>query len=398
MSYEQSHQADEEMEDRLQRTRRSFDVQRQMTMSSSMSSPRPTQSSASFWIWRTPREHRRWDFISRQSQSSLISDAAWLRLRRLLVRPLAILIFGICVSVAWQSYAPLGNHHHALSGHKDFFKSKKALAAYPVIAWAQATVAVDEAETSMMESSYDEQETTKIPLYGWEPTMYPDPIEDPSRCGISYLVDGSSRGDFEFASGTSHKLPIPLSIESRLCDPDFVLGGSYLEQIAAALARFSEQFSQAETSVGIATEDPPSWRLWQGRRTHSSASIGVDVRLLEATSNNGKRDQSPPPDAAGTQYGTSLSSKSTLLKQTIDTTSDGHSRSKNQPPQQDRGSKTTAFRSDHVGLTVEAPSSDKEKKIRKKDTMVRPPIELAVAAVRKVRCLFVADSSHDCIL
>ena len=392
MSYEQTYEPDEEVEDRLQRTRRSLDAQRRMTrpFSPPVSSLRPTQSSASFWILRTPREHRRWDVISRQSQSSLISDAAWLRLQRLLVRPLGILIVGACISAAWESCTVFENYHPASSDRKDFFKPKKALGGYPAIALAQATVAVDEAETSMTESSDDAPETTTLPLYGWEPTMYPDPIEDPSRCGISYLVDESNGDDFEFASGASHKHPNPLSMDTRLCDPDFVLGGSYLEQTAAALARFSEQFSQSATSAGIGTVAPPAWHLWQGRRTlsrpKSLSSVRFDVRFLEATSTNGKSDQSPP-DVAGTQHGTRLASKSTSWKHNIDTTSDGLSHSKIQPSLQDHGTSTTYMRSDHVGVIVEAPSSDKEKNLRKKEPTARPPIELAVATVRKVRSL-----------
>jgi Zinc finger, C3HC4 type (RING finger) len=93
-------------------------------------------------------------------------------------------------------------------------------------------------------------------FYGWTPNVYPNPITHPSRCGIAYLHnpyghdngsnDTISReiGDNGFPTGPSiteikqDDADGPL----RLCDPDWVLGGFHLEQVARALYNFSFYF------------------------------------------------------------------------------------------------------------------------------------------------------------
>jgi hypothetical protein len=61
-------------------------------------------------------------------------------------------------------------------------------------------------------------------LYGWMPNFYPNPLVSPLRCGISYLPNENLTSDL------------------RLCDPDWVLGGIYLEEIAFAMKNFSGYF------------------------------------------------------------------------------------------------------------------------------------------------------------
>jgi hypothetical protein len=61
-------------------------------------------------------------------------------------------------------------------------------------------------------------------MYGWTPAAYPNPLVDPTRCGIDYLLD------------------VNITLGMRLCDPDWVLGGSYLEEIARSLSNFSRTF------------------------------------------------------------------------------------------------------------------------------------------------------------
>eukprot|EP00547_Thalassionema_nitzschioides_P005430 CAMPEP_0194203588 /NCGR_PEP_ID=MMETSP0156-20130528/3308_1 /TAXON_ID=33649 /ORGANISM="Thalassionema nitzschioides, Strain L26-B" /LENGTH=611 /DNA_ID=CAMNT_0038929363 /DNA_START=128 /DNA_END=1963 /DNA_ORIENTATION=+ len=63
-------------------------------------------------------------------------------------------------------------------------------------------------------------------LYGWVPDSYPNPILDPTRCGISFLPEKDLKGINQL----------------RLCDPDWVLGGIYLEEIADALNNFTGKF------------------------------------------------------------------------------------------------------------------------------------------------------------
>ena len=60
-------------------------------------------------------------------------------------------------------------------------------------------------------------------LYGWTPEQYPSPVDNPIRCGIAYLEEGP---------------------HAPLCDPDWVLGGVYLEQLAARLV---------DTQMAVAT-------------------------------------------------------------------------------------------------------------------------------------------------
>jgi hypothetical protein len=61
-------------------------------------------------------------------------------------------------------------------------------------------------------------------LYGWMPNFYPNPLVSPLKCGISYLPNEN------------------LTADLRLCDPDWVLGGIYLEEIAFAMTNFSGYF------------------------------------------------------------------------------------------------------------------------------------------------------------
>lgn len=63
-------------------------------------------------------------------------------------------------------------------------------------------------------------------LYGWVPDAYPNPILDPTRCGISFLPEKDLRDNDRL----------------RLCDPDWVLGGIYLEEIADSLNNFTRTF------------------------------------------------------------------------------------------------------------------------------------------------------------
>lgn len=126
-------------------------------------------------------------------------------------------------------------------------------------------------------ASGDTDRNTKSPqLYGWEPTVYPDPILDPVRCGISYLPeiitrnylpsqdtdqDAHDRYNYDvynpyygFGVGANPDADSNAAEWSvlntnasasplRLCDPDWVLGGVYLEEIALALNNFSNLYS-----------------------------------------------------------------------------------------------------------------------------------------------------------
>jgi hypothetical protein len=63
-------------------------------------------------------------------------------------------------------------------------------------------------------------------LYGWIPNFYPNPLVSPIRCGTAYLPNEN------------------LTSGLRLCDPDWVLGGIYLEDIAFSMQNFSSYFGE----------------------------------------------------------------------------------------------------------------------------------------------------------
>ena len=117
-------------------------------------------------------------------------------------------------------------------------------------------------------------------VYGWTPGPYPNPLTDPVRCSIAFLPEeqkaimkhlahrgtptttkppinnttnasptGSSNkeGISDGDSNDDDDIPEPL----RLCDPDWMLGGMYMEQIAFALRNFSDFFSQPDWDVGV---------------------------------------------------------------------------------------------------------------------------------------------------
>lgn len=388
-------------------SRRYEELQEQMMMSYSPRSIGPSQSSSSFWIWRSPQEQRRREFMTRhQQQSSLTPEASSLRLRRLLLRPLAILIFGSCISIAWQNFSGVtGNREDHLWGLEwswgdpGLSLNRKALIhprkiVYPSISLGQTGRAVEGvkagsaqiASVDLEPPQQEEQDQTQDPSYGWEPTMYPDPIEDPIRCGIYNLINGSTEDNFEFLpSGNGTMQQKPMMINTKLCDPDLVLGGTYLEEIAAALAQFGERFGHPETSFGKDAETQPVSGLWQGRRIlynreEESASTIRHTRALISGNNTTRLQGSKnfitetekPASSVGRAANQSAKSKSQEEKS----------------GKVDRGESSPH----HIGLVVEAPSSDadnkmekgKKKSKEKTKGVVRPPIELAVATVRKV--------------
>jgi TPM domain/Prokaryotic RING finger family 4 len=118
-------------------------------------------------------------------------------------------------------------------------------------------------------------------VFGWQPDMYPDPVMDPVQCGIDYLLASSGENQASGESGShSAKNSSTTSIDAdqrstmvggdspslsaqflqplRLCDPDWVLGGMYLEEIANAMKNFSSHFTFLHSSTKYGDND---WRL-----------------------------------------------------------------------------------------------------------------------------------------
>lgn len=89
-------------------------------------------------------------------------------------------------------------------------------------------------------------------LYGWTPEIYPNPLAEPDRCMIAYLH----------------------TTGQRLCDPDWVLGGMYLEEIATTLSNFS---------YAIAHEEHGGWSVvvdTNSRRQESTRPPILRQRIL----------------------------------------------------------------------------------------------------------------------
>jgi hypothetical protein len=113
--------------------------------------------------------------------------------------------------------------------------------------------------------------STNPQIYGWTPDKYPNPLIDPVRCSIAFLPE-EQEAIMKSITRTNNNIPqqtedsddeddadgdIPEPL--RLCDPDWMLGGMYMEQIAFALRNFSEFFSQPDwdVTVGTAPSPPP---------------------------------------------------------------------------------------------------------------------------------------------
>jgi len=122
-------------------------------------------------------------------------------------------------------------------------------------------------------------------VYGWTPDAFPNPMTNPIRCAIAYLpqfMDHPPADSSVTAMATNNNnnstqepsalnnarptnipdngqmlSPLQLSPEQelqqqqehplRLCDPDWVLGGVYLEQVAFAMQNFTQVFGKPAT-------------------------------------------------------------------------------------------------------------------------------------------------------
>jgi hypothetical protein len=101
-------------------------------------------------------------------------------------------------------------------------------------------------------------------IYGWTPSQYPNPIGNPMQCGIAYI---------------EHE-------DLKLCDPDWVLGGIFLEDVAQAMYNFSQSIQYFENhnswEVGVRREyfipDPRK----KGRRKNQRRLIGTTTTTTAA--------------------------------------------------------------------------------------------------------------------
>lgn len=92
-----------------------------------------------------------------------------------------------------------------------------------------------------------------ILAHGWTPNLFPDPISDPTRCGIQNIQP--KKGE------KYHRL--------MLCDPDTVLREEMLGRVASSLRNFSDVFGS-----GYHDTDPPDAikRRWEVLVDHNEQS------------------------------------------------------------------------------------------------------------------------------
>lgn len=204
-------------------------------------------------------------------------------------------------------------------------------------------------------------------IYGWTPDMYPNPRLDPVRCSIAFLPEEQKaimrKQQLQQQQQAHQKASVmgPINIDNkgivssvedpgdantnnnynnnneanidnddekpdplRLCDPDWMLGGMYMEQIAFALRNFSNFFSEPDWDVGVTASNhpppppsvPPAMPLVVPNSNSSSSIEKNSESLVPRTdehyeNNNGKvppaESKQPsvplPPKEMPTMYG-----------------------------------------------------------------------------------------------
>jgi len=137
--------------------------------------------------------------------------------------------------------------------------------------------------------------------YGWVPEMYPDPRTDPVRCGIAYLLqqhpkslevteaaaEEERRGGLvvsETKTAANSTTTRPSLSDTRLCDPDWVLGGAYLEKIAQKMKEVSERFTTSDLVPMLADdqpEDSPQYRQGLSLAVATVRKMNINAVLKE---------------------------------------------------------------------------------------------------------------------
>ena len=195
-----------------------------------------------------------------------------LRIHRLVLRPVFVTIFIFTLlSILNTEQGKRGGsfiRHHS----KSYYSSKQNL--HPPLLWTRnipKTTKDDDEEGGDNNNNSDPQ------TLGWTPNMYPDPKIEPHKCGIAYLVETNSYY-FQQASSSSSNL--------RLCDPDWVLGGVYLDQISISMADFRRQFSSYYNNNNFSGDD----FLQQQQQQQQAESYGQFFSVEEESTANTAKD------------------------------------------------------------------------------------------------------------
>lgn len=114
-------------------------------------------------------------------------------------------------------------------------------------------------------ASSDEATTTyrNPALYGWTPNIYPNPIVNPVRCKIVGIHPPNNTPTWSSPPSTP-AIPPPPPPPLRLCDPDWMLGGLYLEDIATQLYNFSNTFGYLPGNEWDVEVVPNGRQRWLG--------------------------------------------------------------------------------------------------------------------------------------
>jgi len=101
--------------------------------------------------------------------------------------------------------------------------------------------------------------------------MYPNPIENPQKCGIAYLLE-----DPQFAQSD-------VGNHLQLCDPDWVLGGIYLEEIAVAMKNFVQTYSSPTQPFLMSPPNRRKQRILQKEEEEEKGWEVMDADFLQDT-------------------------------------------------------------------------------------------------------------------
>jgi hypothetical protein len=253
-------------------------------------------------IWVLPQNEEPQVVVRRFSSTNTLT------VRRLLIRPISIFVFGVCVLQASKLRRVLDTTKpqrmvHPSDDTTETMTTTTTDTPCAGMDWRETEPASLSSNT-LWSSDRSKQQLPPYPggwgkqheplspppvpsednpqLYGWEPSLYPDPLVDPVRCGIAYLPPQKQQqqqtpppppSSDEDASSSSASPPLPSANENenhttaaqakadpdnddsssnsneslRLCDPDWVLGGMYLEEMALALSNFKTLYGDWTT-------------------------------------------------------------------------------------------------------------------------------------------------------
>jgi hypothetical protein len=246
--------------------------------------PPTTTGGPLIWVLPQSEQQEEPQFVRRFSSTNTLS------VRRMLIRPISIFVFGVCVLQTWRVARVQQQQHQRMphSSDSDDITTNTPCASMD---WKETETASFWSNNLWSNRNRVKQQLPPYPggwgkhpappspppeppkdnpqLYGWEPTLYPDPLVDPVRCGVAYLPQQTTTTPSEDVSSSSDPPPpppMPSENETtaaqadpnnnnsnnneeslRLCDPDWVLGGMYLEEIALALSNFSTLYGDWTT-------------------------------------------------------------------------------------------------------------------------------------------------------